>query len=359
MKIRPILFYSAFFLFAVSTLIRRSAIIDFPDYLMLDVFPLIACVLFFVKFLLDKHSRKELFVCILIMVAIVLLRVGAGLNAFIVTSVFALLTIKDVDIRKVIKLDILVKSFFLLSHVLVFTVDYLTGIGEALDYVNYYMKGMSVSFYFLNSNTTGLLGTCIAMDMLFLKKDKTTKDYIVPTIIAVVTFLLTASRTPLLIYVLYVLLQFIRNGKVLTVIQRSIYPALCLVAFSMVSFLDMDSPIFNFLNPLFSGRISQSMNAYDVLGMNVLPDASRAVLLENYTIDVFYVKCMVDFGLVTMLLYYLPNLFLPANSDNDTKRISIVACVNLFFETVIANVGFAIPFLILADAFYNRKECDD
>ena len=356
MKLKSSLFYFGFTLLAISTLMRRSTIVTLPSLLASDIIPVIACMLFFVKFILDKHSRKELVFCILAMVTIALLRIGVGIDTFIVTSIFALLTTKDIDIKKVIKLDIIIKSFFLLVHVFVFTADYLTGVGNALDYINYYAKGTSVSFYFSNPNTTGLLGTCIAMDMLFLKKNKAAKDYIVPTVIAIATFLLTASRTPLLMYTLYVFLQLIRDTKTLTIIQKSIYPILCIIAFAMVNFLDTHGTLFNFLNPLMSGRISQSIYAYRALGVNLLPNAARTALLENYIIDVFYVKCMVDFGLITMLIYYLPNLLLPTDCDDDTKRISIVACVNLFFESVIANIGFAIPFLILSDAFYNKNK---
>ena len=114
-----------------------------------------ATVLFVVKIILDKHKRSLL----LFEIAIYLLAIGirvAGGPTFLMVSCLAFMAMKDVNIKTVIKIDITVKSFFLLTHVIIFAVDYLSGVEAVWDYIAFSEKGTTIALYFRNPNTTGL-----------------------------------------------------------------------------------------------------------------------------------------------------------------------------------------------------------
>ena len=123
----------------------------------------------------------------------------------------------------------------------------------------------------------------------------------------------------------------------------------------MVSLLSPGTPIYDMLNALTSGRIGFSFMAYNLIGPVFLPDSNAMVALEKYPIDVFYIKCLVNYGIITMIIAYIPHFILPTDSSKETKRISIIASLYLFFEAVLVNIGFAPAYLILADAIINKE----
>ena len=349
------LFYVGFILCSISTLLGRSALFEFPDLLTEQILPIISATLFGAKFLLDKHTKKELPIYVIIIVVLIILKIFCSLNTYIVLSVLAFISFRQVNIDKVIKIDLAIKAFFLLSHALVFTVDYLTGIEETSNFIHYLTKGTSLSLYFVNPNTTGLLGTWIALDMLYLKKDKRFRDFVFPTVIVLITYFLTTSRTPFLVYIVYILLQFIRNDNHLMILQKTIYPFLSILSLLVMMFYNPNNSIFMIIDKALSGRLYYSSLAYNLIGINIIPRTDAALLLKNCVVDVFYVKCCVQFGITTLALYYIPHLLMPKNASKEEKRMSIVASIYLFFEWVIANIGFAPAYLILADAFYNHR----
>ena len=351
-KLRTSLFYTSFFLVALLKMCERSALIEVPGFLA-STMTTTATVLFVVKIILDKHKRSLL----LFEIAIYLLAIGirvAGGPTFLMVSCLAFMAMKDVNIKTVIKIDIAVKSFFLLTHAIIFAVDYLTGVEAVWDYISFSGKGTTIALYFRNPNTTGLIGTWIALDLLYLKDYKKPLDYIIPTIIAVATFAITASRTPLSIYLVYLLLQLIKDGSKLTIMQKTIYPILCIASVLMVMIASSNDSALDTFNTLTSGRVSYSVAAYQVAGIKLLPVNNEA-LLTDYVLDVFYIKCLVSYGIITMIIYYLPHLFMPSFSTNEQKRMSILTSIYLFSEKVIADIGYAIPYLIIADTIYNKK----
>lgn len=348
---RQALFCVAFFLLSVSVMIERSTLVELPNSFA-NIISIVAAVMFGAKFLLDKHKGRELLISIMVIAALVIMRI-LGAPVFMVTSGLAFLAIKDVNIRTIIKIDIAVKSFFLLSHGLLFLVDYMTGMDTIWEYISVSSKGTAASLYFKNPNTTGLIATWIALGMLYLKDQKKLKDFVLPTIIVVVTFMITTSRAPFLVYLIYLLLQLVRNGQILYVMQRIVYPIFCIGVLLIVNYMPMNGAVYEALNSMSSGRIGYSLMAYDAVGVNFLPSHDNEVLLDDYIIDVFYVKCLVEYGVITMIIYYLPYWFLPRKCKDETKRIAIITAVYLFLERAVANVGFALPYLIMADAIFN------
>ena len=343
------LFYFGFFIISISKMFERSALIEIPTSV-LGTIDIVAMMSFLVKFLLDKHSLFELVICTIFFVLMLTMRLFTGFPVVLLVSFCAFIAMKNVNIRTVLKLDIAIKSIFLMMHALAFAIDLATGYEAVYAYIDEVAKGVTASLYFVNPNSTGLIGTWIAIEILFLSDKNKKTSYIIPTLIALFVFFITASRTPLLVYAVYVVLCLIKNEKVLTILQRVAYPLFCVVSFLMIEILVPGSQVYDMINSATSGRVAISRMAYDRFGMTFLPTGNTF----GYPIDVFYVKCFVNYGLVTLAIAYIPHLLL-LNGDIESKRISIVISLYLLFEVALVNVGFAPAYLILADALFNKK----
>ena len=354
-RVSNLLFCIGFSLVVISRLLERSALMNVSD-VFLTTMTIVAVGFFFAKIILSSHERREFIFGTLVVIVAMITKIMAGNLTFLVVTCLAFISMRGVNIRTVLKIDIAIKTLFLTVHGLVFMADYMSGVEGVSEFIFSSAKGIGSSLYFVNPNTTGMIGLCIVLDMLYLKANKKVKDFMIPTLIMLIIFLITVSRAPLLVYIVYLLLQFIKNARALTVLQRTAYPLLFILCLVVVVFVTPNTPIYNLFDGLLSGRVRTSFVAFNLVGVNILPSASNATLLKDYTIDVFYIKCLVEFGVVTMLLYYLPHIILPPKASNESKRMSIVISVYLLFETVVANIGFATPYLILADCIYNGND---
>ncbi|MBQ3306317.1 hypothetical protein IJH02_02700 [Candidatus Saccharibacteria bacterium] len=349
-----IMYYVAFSVIVLHRLASSSTLIMVPE-IVSHILILAASIIFLVKIILDRHKFSELIATIALSLLSLYIYFTTGASFFL-TTFLAIVAIKGVSLKSVIKLDVLFKSVFLFSHALLFLLDYIFGLGDALTYISESTKGTSYFLYFINPNTTGLIATWLAIDILYLYDNPKFKQFILPTILVIAAFLITRSRTPFYCYVLYLVLHFFKGEKTLTVAQKIIYPVAALASLIIVRFLSVDNGVFMTLNSVFSGRLLFSAQAFSETGMQVLPSAAGSEILENFIIDNFYVRCFIFYGLITLVLFYLPHLFLPKKGAKKAKRISIVTSVYLFFETALVNVGFGIPYLMLADSIVNRKD---
>lgn len=353
-NILNVLFYSGFIIISLSKMMERSALIQLSDdiFSILNVFGI---VLFLTKLMLDQHNARELLFNVGLLLLMFFLKLSMGMPLFMLATCCGFMAIKGVDIRIILKIDIVIKTLFLIFHSLIFALDYISGTEMVFDFIDEVRKGTVMSLYFVNPNSTGLIGVWIAIEILFLKENKKWFDYIAPTMFVSLVFIITTSRTPFFVYVVYLALQFIKSDGVLTIIQKLAYPFFCTLSFMMVSLLSPGTPIYDMLNALTSGRIGFSFMAYNLIGPVFLPDSNAMVALEKYPIDVFYIKCLVNYGIITMIIAYIPHFILPTDSSKETKRISIIASLYLFFEAVLVNIGFAPAYLILADAIINKE----
>lgn len=349
-----ILYYAAFSIIVICRLAQSSALVPLP-VTFYKIAILVSSALFLIKILLDRHKFIEL-IAILTATAIFGYIYLVTDASFFIATFLAIASIKGVSIKKVVKLDILYKAIFLITHTLVFSLDYIFQIGEVFNYVEEFAKGTSYFLYFNNPNTTGLLGTWLAIDILYLKDDPKFKDFIFPTVLATLFFIITRSRTAFYSYILYIALHLIKNERMLNVLQKITYPLLAVVSLIIVAAVGTGGQIFQFLNNLFSYRLFFSVHAFSEVGMQLLPNAASANIFDKYTIDNFYVRCFIFYGLITLILFYLPHMLLPKTGKQKEKRISIVSSVYLFFEAVLANIGFCVPYLMLADGSLNKEE---
>lgn len=350
------LYYTGFFIAVFVHICKASALINISDGFY-NTAVIVSSLLFLIKFLLDKHSPRMIFI---VSVCIVLLCIlyYLGAPAFIVLFFLSSISISGVNRRRIIQIDLLTKIVFFLSHALLYLLDSATGsINSVLLANDTLANSMENSLYFINPNNTGMIGMWAIIDYLLLSsKKKTIKAYILPTIAAIVIFLITTSRTAIGIYALFILLRFVKDRKKLNIASKLIYPLCMAISLIIVACLTYDNPTVIEIDKALSGRIWYSLMSYNAMGVHLLPYSQGLEYLQLYIIDNFYVKCAVYYGLITVVMYLIPYLLLSKKSKKDTLRLSIVSAISMVFENTTANIGLAIPYVIMADEIVNKDK---
>jgi len=353
-RIQNILYYIAF---AITVILRLSTSSTFfkISHELNQFIMLLILILFITKILLDKHTIKELLLIFITIVFSLYLFYKLDL-AFLVIGFFGFISIKNIEIKNIIKIDIAIKLIFLISHSLIYGVNYIFDYETLSMLFLYSKKGITHSLYFLNPNTVGMLTFWLIVDLELINKKQNKSRFIPYTIIIVVMYMLTKCRTALLAYFLFIVLHFIKNKKIVDIGVKTIYPILGVLSFAMVYFQKEESQLFEMLNSLLSWRLGYSIRAYELLNMHFLPIFVDEKFFQIYIIDNYYVKCLINYGIITMLTLYLPYFMIPKEKYQIQKKIAIISAIYLFFETVTINIGYAIPYLLLADIIFNKKE---
>lgn len=351
----------AFCIFGVSRIMESSSLFNI-DHIVYQALTIIAVSLLLLKYIMQDHSRSELLIT-LFLSAVIIALIVFGAPFFLFMAFLMFVTIRGVGIKRIIKDDIAIKAIFLISHLAVFL--YSLMVGSSLVQLSYgeALKGASCSLFFANPNTVGLLGTWLAIDILYLKGDrKGFKEYVVPALIAIATFAITMSRTPFVLFVVFIALRFIKNNQILFIIQKITYPVLLVLSWVLVAFAGMDDYIIGVINRVVSGRLSHSIIAYRAAGFHLFPNKvpvdfyTSQQSVAKLTVDNFFVRGFIQYGLISLAIYYLQYAMLPKSSSEDAKRVSIIMNLYLFFELTISYMGFCTPNLIIADGVINRKK---
>ncbi len=348
------LYYASFLLTVFVCLLNASTLVEISGSTYRALI-LIACGIYGLKILFDRYTKKRLFLIMLSSAAMVFLYLY-GAPAFLVLFFLGSIAIKGVSIRRVIWIDIVTKAMFLISHVALYVIDCLA---EGMDVFSATTgETLGGSFYFSNPNTVGMIGIWIAIDWLLLIKNKKIKDFFLPTVLALLIYSITLSRTSIGVFVIYLFLQLIKDGKRLAIISKYAFVLCALLSVYVVTLLSMNNDIVAQADHLLSGRIWYSIVAYTAMGCHVMPFASGEEFMQVYIVDNFYIKCIVYYGIITMFMYFMPYVLLPKGAEQDVKRVSIISAICMLFENTTANIGLALPYLVMADAIVNKTESE-
>lgn len=353
-KTRLRLYYLSFCIISVARMMKASSLFGFISSELFSYASVAAMILFTVKFLLDGHTQKEIAIVSIISILLIIASF-CGLPAYAVLTFLAFISIKDVNVRSIIKMDFAIKVIFFTSHLALYGLDLIFDQTMAATAISEHTKGMANSLYFVNPNITGLIGTWALIECLYLRKKKRKIDYVLLSILAIFVFFLTLSRTSLFIFTLYMLLQVIKNDKVLYVMSKILYPIMLILSFIVISGVFANNELLISIDDLLTGRLSYSISAFNALGVNLFPIVPPDWVIEKYIIDNFYIRCITYYGIITALFYYIPFLLLPRKSSKDSKITSIVVSVFLFSEAGAADISLCPAFLLFADSTLNRK----
>ncbi|MBO6195203.1 MAG: oligosaccharide repeat unit polymerase [Bacilli bacterium] len=349
---KNVFFYIAYILNLLYIILYRSMIINLPievnRFLVLFTY-----VSFIIKLLLDKYSYKRLLIYILLSLFFLYFYISTG-TQYVFVAYLAIICIKDINIKRLLKIDIFIRSFLLLSHFFLFGIDYLFAFSNIENLISSSVKGTQYYLYFSNANIASEMFFSIVIYILYLKNNVKIKDYIISFCIMTLIFYLTRSRTSYIVFIIYILLNIIKNKKLLFYIARYSSILMSIISLYIVKFVTTNSVLYNLYNSLLSNRLLYSILAFKNNGLRIIPYSNQ--VLKKFIIDNFYVRCFVCYGLIVLLLYIFLNFLAINRNKPKENRLTISMNIYLFFEQVITNIGYNPFLLILANNVINRGD---
>lgn len=348
-------YYAAFILTVILRLTTSSTLFNLPlsiNYAILGI----ANILYMIKIILDNHNIKESIMIAIILAISLYIYKETGVS-YIFTGFLSIVAIKNVDIKKVVKIDIVLKLLFLLSHGILYFYNYIFNYAAIESIINYSVKGISHSIYFSNPNTVGALVLLLVLDILYLKNTLKLKNLLIGGIFIIISYLVCKSRTPMYIYFIFIGISFIKNMKIINFLSKHTYFLLGLLSFIIIHVLDSSNAILLTVDKMFSNRLIYSMIAYRQYGLAIFPNAAANTYIAHFIVDNFFVRCFINYGVITFLTVGLLNLKLPKDGYRLEKNIFTISSIYLFFETVTVNTGFGLPLVIMGDiVLYKNKK---
>lgn len=321
-------------------------------------------VLFIFKIFQSRYEKKK-FIFILI-TGLIALFVSYRLSDFMfLTDFLVMISIVDVNINKAIKIDIFVKSLFLIIHSIFYFHDFLFAYTKIEPYfVLTKAFGIRHSLYFSHPNTAAAIVVWLVIDWIYIAKNKRIPIALGSLLVAFYSYF-TISRTALIVYILFLLILFLLNKKrlkkIFNFLEKYLFIIMAGVNILMISISSlMNNPLIISLDKILSKRLYYTNLAINTYGFHILPNnISDSIMKNSIIVDNFYTRAFISYGFIILIIvaimYYLSTKKENSNLD---KAILIIFPIYLFNELFPFNVGRAIPLLIFANIIFNKNKLE-
>ena len=349
--LNELLYYSGFIILIIIRMTFASTLVEF-DNTTKNILTIIASFLFILKICLDStyfSKRNSILFCFLFFQFYFLIK---GVSMFIFTSALAVASIKGIDIKKIVKIDLIIKIIFLLIHFTLFGIDYLFDVTLISNNILSTEKGLAYSLYFKNPNNASAFVTWMIIDCIYLMRKCSIKKILLFLPVVYTIYKITKCRTSIFIYIGALILYSIKNKKIINFLFRYSYWLIFGISMIMMMMYSYNTNLFDFFNHLLSGRLSFSKRALDIYGSTFLPRTSGDPLFNNLVIDNYFFRCLIKFGILFLMTVGVPIFFIKREGFYKEKVYYVLGIVSLFFECVIIDVGYAIPFLFVGYIYF-------
>lgn len=361
MKKNELIYYIALLLLIFISLADISRIINI-DGVFRNIVYLISMILFLIKIFLSKYNKKE--IIFIIFLGAISLFISYKLSDFLFLMNFlAVAAISGVDIKKVIKIDLVLKIFFLLIHSIIYFNDFLFAYDKIVPYLVYTNAyGARHSFYFSHPNTANAIVTWLIIDWIIIAKNKK-KAIIIGSLIMLIYSYFIVSRTSIIIYLLFLLiLYFVKNNKftkIISFLSKQMFNIMLLINLLIISTQNiMNNAFILSLDKILSRRLYFTNLAMGRYGFHIFPNKITDNVLDNSLIvDNFFVRSFISYGFIVLIiivfLYYLANKRKELNKFE--LAVLIIFPLYLFNELFPFNVGRCVVLLIIANIIFNKS----
>lgn len=360
MKKKEIIYYIAMFLLFFINLADISRVINISSMIR-NIITLVILALFALKIFTSKFNKKE--IIFIAFLGVINIYTSVVLDNFMfLINFLAMISLKDMDIKKIVKIDLYVKLLFLLVNSLVYLYDYNFNFEKVVNtFVYTSAYGARHSLYFSHPNNACGVAVWFAIDALYVYGKKS-KSFILSLILVGIFAYFTVSRTSILIFVLFLILMLILKNKKARKLTIKILPWLVEIFMLITIILSVVPSILN--NPSFihkldvilSRRISYSNMAYKMYGAHLFANKSTVTLQEGLIIDNFYMRCLVSYGVMIVVTLMMLYKKIPKNINKLEIAILSIFPLYLFSELFCFNVGRSVVLLIIADIIFNSKK---
>lgn len=362
MKKADILYYMAIFGVFCINLIDISKIINIESAYRTIIYIALALMLV-IKIIFTKYSKKQ--IILIALVGLISCYSTYVLNNYMfIINFLAIVGIKGVNIKTVVKIDIIVKLLFILIHTSIYFYDYINNYEKvATTFVYTQMYGIRHGFYFSHPNTAGGIAIWLAIDIIYVYKNKK-MSYIISSFIVLFFYYFTGSRTMLTIYMMFLVLIFVDRknptffNEKTNIILRYLIDILAISSILLVLAprIISNTEVIDTIDKILSRRLYYSDWAINLYGFNIFPNADTSILDKNLIVDNFYIRCIISYGIIIYLMLSAKFKLVPKNVKDLDRIILIILPFYLFNELFCYNIGRAIALLVLANAIFNKKE---
>lgn len=363
MNIKELFYYLGFFLLCFMVNSDISNLIEYPQVLRKAI---VLCIFIFLatKIITDKYSIKQLIA--MSIVGVICLYTSLKIeNWMFVMNFLAIIALKNISIKKAVKIDIVVKSAFLVLHTITYLITIAFGITLSQNVVMLTESGIRESLFFTHPNAITGLVFWLIIDFIYLNRNSKKgliKTLIFGGIMLGAYYTVTLSRTPIYMYgltIILVIYTMIWKGsfKLLKIISKYTIDILFIITiFFCINYNHMEYGSFN---DLLSGRLNYSQKAYLAYGGNIVANEESINLDDEFIVDNFYARSLVSYGVIIVIMTSFILKKGIQNTDTITKVIIILFSVFLFSELSSFTIGRAIPLLIIGKHAFFSKEVED
>ncbi len=359
MKKNIVLYYIAIFGVFFINLADISKVINIDGNYRKIIYIAIA-LLFVLKIITSKISKKEI-IPIIILGAINLYTTYVLDNYMFLMNFLAIIAIKDTDIKKIVKIDICVKLFYLAVNTIFYFYDYNFNyykVANTFVYTKAY--GIRHALYFSHPNTACGLAIWCAIDILYAY-GRNLKNYIISILIVAFYFYFTVSRTSIIVFgIFFIALLLCKNETCKKYIHKitrwliEIFLIITILITIMPEVIHNDKLINN-LDKWLSRRITYSNAAYDIYGFHIIANKKSINIEEGLIIDNFYMRSITSYGLIITILLMVMYKYIKKDISDFDLAILFIFPIYLFNELFCYNLGRAIALLVLGNELFNKQ----
>lgn len=279
------------------------------------------------------------------------------------TLVFVLISMKNVEIKKVIKVLFLINLIALLLHIVLYII-YLLLDSSSLNFIfRETMDGKTVrySFFFIHPNVFGtyVFWTVAMYYYLYFDKLKI-ETYIFTIFLAIAMFVFPNSKTSALTIFFLIILVLLAKKNIKIPSIKIVY--FLILILSIVGILYIKVPLIAMIDEGLTGRISIGKIIYDNYGVNLFgADISKGIenALVNgkyYTnvniVDSMYYSLLLNYGIVALLIFsFLVFKYKNTGSNKIDRIFLLLLMIYGISETTCLSPEIAFPILFLSDTF--------
>lgn len=362
------IYYFGILLITLIRLTQDSTLFNLSEYVVTGI-KVIAAGCFFVKMVTSKYTKREIIIDGILLIFATICVLITKIEMVLLTLMI-LIGIKNVDIKKVIKIIFYVSLTVITIH----SLSYLYACIFHKETLKILLtKDLEIRHYVYFSHPNMFAGIVFGMILewiyLYGRNIKKIYKYIIIVIVAIIVYKVTISRTTLMLFgILIVGLLFVDlNRKIINkciyLISRYIFAiiSIIIVVFLMFYKTDNNNKYVQKIDEALSGRITLGLYARDKYGNSLIPqyidfkEKINSKYAQKLVIDNFYMRYFLSYGILSLVIISIVVWKASKRSNTFEQLYLIIFAIWGITEGVIFDIAICIILLIIADKLLNYK----
>lgn len=362
------IYYLGILLITLIRLIQDSTLFNLSGYVVTGI-KIIAAGCFFVKIITRKYAKKEFLIDGMLLIFGVICVFITKIEMVLLTLMI-LIGIKDIDIKKVVKIVFYVSVIVITIH----SVSYLNAYIFHKETLKLLLtKDLQVRHYIYFSHPNMFAGIIFGMILewiyLYGRNIKKIYKYIIIAIVATIVYNVTISRTTLILFEILALGLFFVDlnksiiNKFISIISKYIFAVISIIVVIFLIFYktDNNNKYVQKIDEALSGRITLGMYARDKYGNSIIPqyidfeEKIESRYAQKLVIDNFYMRYSLSYGIISLVIISIIVWNASRKSNTFEQLYIIIFAIWGITEGVIFDVAICIVLLLIADRLLNDE----